>query len=189
VGVPTLEKAYKNSFLVFLEDLIRNESRISLILLIQVILEGWGIVYYSKLANYALQPEVRDTLKQIVADESSHHGSGITLFKDAQLKEEDELRIAPKIIELLSMLRCGPLGVLSSLYHEMGGMNKTQIKTYLQETGADQKINEDLLLMKQLLTKASAQHIVKAVEEKGLWETPTLDECAQNLAIVLGARA
>ena len=186
LGELNLKKAYQSSFLKFLGNLIQTESRVPLILLIQVLLEGWGIHYYSTLSENTSYSEVKKIFNSIVADEASHHGSGIILFREALTNPNEEIRMAEAVGELLSMVRLGPAGILTHLYKANGGMTLNEISHFLDEVNFQEKINRDLEILKHLLTKAKAIRIIEKLERQGLFSIPSVRGCASLLSNLLG---
>jgi hypothetical protein len=150
--------------------------------MIQVVLEGWGIPYYSKLAQGSHRAEVTQALKSIVADEARHHGSGLLLFDEKQVSKAEALRMESHLAELLSMLRFGPFGVVSSLAQAHGGLDAREIKKFLDQTQFDEKMTADLALMKSLLGKAGASRLIVRMSERGLFDAPSSQECAILMA-------
>jgi hypothetical protein len=189
VGSPKLELVEQNPFLKHLGLMIQDESKASLILLIQVILEGWGIPYYTRLANESCLPEASQVLHKIVADEAKHHGSGLLLFFENKLSQEELTRVQDRMTELLQMLRLGPAGVLLPLAKELGGMNDQDLERYLNETNFQDKLKSDLDLIQFLLKKAGAFKTSEKLREKGLFDMMNASQCAAGISALIRSAA
>ncbi len=181
VGRPNYTCAVQNSFLVFLARMIQNSARLPLLVLIQVVLEGWGLSYYSQLAKHATVPEVRDALALIVDDEAAHHGSGLILMKDAQPNADDSQQMEMAITELVAMVKAGPARLVLSLAKTKGSLTKNEIRDFLLETSFEVKLKTDLDLVRHLLEKAGAVALVANLNAKNLFAIPTLSTCTDCL--------
>src|SRR6516225_3044573 len=60
-------------FLAFLSKLIEDVSPRLLVYLVQIILEGWGLDHYRRLANGCSRPHFSALLLNILRDEALHH--------------------------------------------------------------------------------------------------------------------
>lgn len=189
VGTPKMEMVDQNPFLRHLGLMIQDETKSSLVLLIQVILEGWGIPYYTRLANESRLPEVSQVLHKIVADEAKHHGSGLLLFFENKLSSDELSRVQDRLTELLTLLRLGPAGVAASLSRELGGMNEQDLIRFLEETSSQDKLKSDLELIQFLLKKVGAFKTLEKLSQKGLFELVGISDCASQLASFMRSAA
>ncbi len=153
-----------NSFLLFLEEIIKTAPKNVLVFLIQVILEGWGIEHYSELAKTCKASDLKAALKKIVQDEAGHHGSGLVLFKEEALSE-DELRLANTLFQsFLSMVQIGPY-TLAKLAQEELNLGEVELSLFLDEIDAHSDTQKKLNSLKSLALRAGAIHSVKLMEE------------------------
>ena len=174
-----------NAFLRYLDAMIQEESRSSLILLIQVVLEGWGIPYYTKLAESSQDRAVASSLKKIVSDEARHHGSGLLLFDPERIEITKRGKLHDQLHELISMLRLGPAALVSALARENGGMTPDEIRVFIEETGSLAKVASDLALIRFLLEKAGARAALASLDARGAFELPSAEACARSLSEIL----
>ncbi len=185
VGRPERRLLEANAFLQYLDAMIQDEPKASLILLIQVVLEGWGIPYYSNLADHSQDKAVTSTLKKIVADEARHHGSGLILFDQNRIEGAKRKQLHDQLFELISMLRLGPAALVSALSRENGGLSTAEIREFIEETSALEKVASDLALIRFLLEKAGARDALQSLEDRAAFEAPRAEDCAQSLSKLL----
>lgn len=57
----------------------------SMIFIIQVLLEGFGISHYSNLREFCLEPRLKEVFQKIIWDEARHHGSGLAMTANKKL--------------------------------------------------------------------------------------------------------
>ena len=186
VGEPHLDWVQGNSFLGYLAQVVQDEDRETLVFLIQVILEGWGINYYSALARCARAPQVTRCFETILLDEGRHHGSGLVLFDESRLTMPQLARLKDLLAAFLAMVRIGPAATLAHLARETGGMSRSEIHDFLTEVDFAAKVKADLSLMQSLLVKAGAHKLRQFFVEKAAFTVPTAAACASDAAAFLG---
>lgn len=107
----------------FLQQVVAAGSPHALSYLLQIILEGWGIEHYLRLARHAQQPAVQQVMAGIARDEGLHYAAGIAHFDAGQLSAADHSFIRQTLATLCQMLACGPLALLEVLEHAAGGLS------------------------------------------------------------------
>lgn len=182
IGEPKAETLNNNSFLKYLGDVIQNESRLPLMFLSQVILEGWGLTHYTNLSENAQSEKVTVILKSIVADEARHHGSGVVMFSENSMTKAELESVDSWLHQFLEMIRIGPYSVIATLRAHADGLSESQIQQYLVETGFETKIRSDLEIMKTLMRKSGAENLMASATRKNLFVIPSVAETAQKIA-------
>jgi hypothetical protein len=102
-------------FLELIGSWIEQKSRSALTLLVQVVLEGWGVQHYHLLARDCRNVQLAAVLREIVTDEARHHGSGTRLLSQRALTSAERGEIAGALAELLDMVRCGPQSIVAAI--------------------------------------------------------------------------
>lgn len=138
-------------FLSFLSQLIDRGQKPTLLFTIQVILEGWGLTHYRKLADHCQNPELQSLLKMILKDEASHHGSGLILTDNQDWNGATEREVSEALTSFLNMVRCGPLGVVGAFERGLGDLSKSQKRELLGELKSEEQSAERLELLKGLM--------------------------------------
>jgi rubrerythrin len=182
VGAPKAGQAEQNSFLQYLGKVIQTESRLPLMFLSQIILEGWGLTHYTTLAERAQNQQVRETLNSIVADEARHHGSGLVMFNEKNLTPHELESIDGWLSQFLEMIRVGPYSVIAHLARENQGLTESEIHLFLTENKFEDKVQADLQMMSRLMRKSGANEILRRCEQRGLMTSPNVGPTAAKIA-------
>jgi hypothetical protein len=96
-----------NPFLALLSAVIEEGDRQSLQLVIQVVLEGWGLTHYRKLRDDCGHPALRAVLSAILADEAAHHGSGVLLLGERPLGAHSRAVAFAVLTDFLRLVQAG----------------------------------------------------------------------------------
>jgi hypothetical protein len=161
-------------FLGLLKDSIESCDRMTLTLIIQVFLEGWGLLHYKKLAKDCLNPGLTEEFKQILQDEANHHGSGVALFDlnlmtDAQ--RADSLRI---LRELLKMVAAGPFTLASILRKHLNP--DASPFAYYKELRHEQETALKLQQLRRILLVGGAERFVEILDQESAFHVQKLTE-------------
>lgn len=134
-----------------LASLIENEDRVFLILLVQIVLEGWGINYFKGLVDFTDNEDIKNVFKQILNDEYKHHAGGLVLYKNEKptLTEND----MKKLQILIDELKLGPSNVASILCSHNKIRDLETITDVINSIGGVQTSADSLNLIRRLLCK------------------------------------
>lgn len=157
-------------FIELLNGMIQTGSRRGLILMIQVVLEGWGLDHYSLMMKSCRQPAVQAALRQILSDEAAHHGSGVALFEESALSPAEFQQIVETLQRFLSLVQIGPVGVLGAIGQVLGESTAAQRSQILSEMQALPETARKLNLLKGYLLKVKAHRLLASLEEKGCFQ-------------------
>jgi hypothetical protein len=185
IDKPCATDTVGNSFGSFLGNLIQNEGRDVLIFLIQVILEGWGIHYYTHLVKNSKVESLSTCLKLIISDEGKHHGSGLLLFDENTIGLENENRIEQLMLQFMMMVKAGPVGVVCALAEHCQNLTVEDIVNVLEEMNFLKKVSKDVEQIKSLILKAEAKRLFNKLDEMNVFCLPTAQQCAQQIATML----
>lgn len=173
-----------NSFLDYLSNLIETAPKNVLTFIIQVVLEGWGLEHYGNLAKSCNSVDLKKTLNKIVQDEASHHGSGLLLFNEEDLSD-DEFQLAISAFEtFLNMVKIGPFSVYQTI-HEVNNDVKKDSLLFLSEIKAQEQTEVRLKLLKKLALKSGAKKIVAECEKRELFNSLNPEEMSKLYAVYL----
>lgn len=138
-------------FSKMIADFIENEPKRDAIILIQVVLEGWGIHHYQSLLSGTENLELKAIFSKIVSDEARHHGGGVILSQSYGLYLSDEL--VKNIQAVIDAVRIGPLHV-AALLAKLNDLTSIQATTeMLSSIHAEQTTAAKLKLIQQNLNK------------------------------------
>jgi hypothetical protein len=160
-------------FVLFLNDTIARGNRMPLIFIVQVLLEGWGLDHYQQMTGHCLDNTLKGYLSEIVADEASHHGSGVLLFDESKLDSNDFEFIIKVMTHFLNDVRVGPSGLMDCLFKVTGLISKEDQQLCYRELGAFDETSRKLNLLKKMMLKVNANKTVSALEQRDLF-TPNL---------------
>jgi uncharacterized ferritin-like protein (DUF455 family) len=171
-----------NSFLNFLSNMIETAPKKSLVFMIQVLLEGWGLDHYSTMAKECKNKDLKADLESILQDEVLHHGSGVILFNESELSKEERACIQSSLVSFFQMVQVGPLGILTRLESLTAGLsNYNRIKT-LEELNEFNDTEVKLQKLKRLMKKAGAVTLISELEQKGLLTPLSIEDMAKSIA-------
>ncbi|MBT5092957.1 MAG: ferritin-like domain-containing protein [Halobacteriovoraceae bacterium] len=158
----------QNAFVKLLENLIEVGAKRPLIFIVQILLEGWGLEHYQKMASECTNTSLISLLGQILKDEASHHGSGLVLFnkKDVTLTEKNF--ILDTLKSFFQMVQVGPVAVLQAIENAKGHLSQAQKITILEQIGAYETTAYKLEILKRLMLKAGCNDMVDYLESDKL---------------------
>jgi hypothetical protein len=170
------------SFASLIGEIIQESSRKCHFLLIQVLLEGWGLDYYKDLSLNALNENVAQAFKQILKDEIRHHSAGVILFSESSQMSEVELMEFLKFLERISMMiKIGPYSVCEELFSHIPNPDLKMVREFLSQTGAVAQTEKKLNLIKDLLGKVLSEEEMKLIAQKKILEPMDIDSMADFL--------
>jgi hypothetical protein len=167
----------QNMFLDLLSEVIASADRPTLQFVIQIVLEGWGLLHYRALRDGCTSDALRDVLDGILHDEAGHHGSGRVLFGANELPEASARRIEEVVARMLQMVRLGPQAVLHAIDHNLGGLSREQRIQVLHELDAPAQSHERLGHLRQLMRFESVRPVVERLEAQSLFTPLAPEQC------------
>ncbi len=150
---PTWEPSKLGGFESLILEIIENTGRVESLLLIQVILEGWGLQHYKDLAGATRDPSLCEIFQRILKDEARHHAGGLMLFRPERTKLSRET-VRPFIDKLLEFVRIGPWSLLESTMAAGARFSTQEGVTFLTDLRAQEKTAMKIKRLKNLLEKA-----------------------------------
>ncbi len=178
LGPEATAAAKPNAFHDLLVDIIGNQPRETMVYVIQVLLEGWGLEHYRRLLRGCTSPWFREALDQILKDESRHHGSGVVMCRERSLGAGDRQALLPILDRFFSMVRVGPRGVVQALEESLGGFSRDQrIKVYAQLESQLHTTNQ-LASLKRLMQQEGFEPLVDSLAAHHTFEPYPVEMCA-----------
>ena len=167
-------RAADNPFLTLLARLTEEGDRATLVLVVQVVLEGWGLDHYRWLAQGCADVDLRRVLEGILRDEARHHGSGLLLGP--------RLRVGDPCVDVLSafcgMVRAGPQGLLAAVEAGRGPLARAERVVVLEELDTVSHAGRRLALIRDLLARAGADDVIHALDTRRSFIPLTAEEAA-----------
>ena len=166
-------------FLSLLADLIENGTQTMLTMIVQVVLEGWGVEHYRSLARDCASRELREVLKQIVIDEVRHHESGSRLMARREVTSAERDAIVEILAKLLAMVRCGPQSVVAAI----APPTRAEAVRWFETLDAENDSRRKLMLLRTLIAGANVEGVVETLDARGAFIPMTAEECAELCSI------
>lgn len=175
------------SFALLIGEIIQDASKPSHLLLIQILLEGWGLHYYKILAKASLDEDVTSAFKSILKDEIRHHSAGVLLFSSHKtqigLTSVEIAEFMDYLERIAFMVKIGPYGSCEEIFKQLEGRGTPeQLETFLTEIQAVRTTTEKLEILEQLLCKSLPDEVMRSIREQGILRPLNLKEMTQVLA-------
>lgn len=181
--IPT-DDYLKNPFLVFLGETIQEGDRDSLVYLIQVLLEGFGIAYYSQLAEGCNDDHYRAVIKQILKDEAFHHGSGVLMARSAGYHDPKTREFLGEMVKRFAQLfQDWPQAVLGSLEKTLGHLSKEQRRAILASLQYEEATAQKLAKVKTLAKNHATESLLSHFDLDRWFTARSLDRCVDEMNI------
>ena len=160
-----------------LASLIEEGDRESLVFIIQVILEGWGLTHYRSLAQGCQSEDFTEVLKGIIRDEARHHGSGVILCRDRGLPEQSHSYVNDILSTFFYMVQLGPQAVIESVDKATGGLTRAQKIELFNELGGEEESQKRLDLLKGLMQEDGFMKVSDFLDSKGHFKALKAEDC------------
>jgi rubrerythrin len=174
------------SFALLIGEIIHEAHRPSHLLLIQILLEGWGLSYYKNLSKFSKDEAVSQVFKQIIKDEIRHHSGGVLLFSQvketSEFSDGDQSEFFAFLERIAFMVKIGPWNLCDQVFKHLAHPTKNQLETFLVECEAVDKTAEKMQLLEQLLEKNLPKSVLKTIKEKKILEPMNLIEMTEALS-------
>lgn len=154
----------RGHFLSFLSNLIEEYPPQLLIYLVQIILEGWGLDHYNRLAKSCANPELSRIFAAILKDEALHHRSGSVLFEAAEFSRRDFSLIEDALQHYSLMVRVGPQTALSLVDEVAGGLSDSDLQAVLVALRHQEETQRKLSLLRQLMNQPLISQVVETLD-------------------------
>ncbi|MEC9466854.1 MAG: ferritin-like domain-containing protein [Myxococcota bacterium] len=163
------ELSAPNGFHHLLEQIIREGDRDSLVFIIQVVLEGWGMNHYKSLSRGCEDPVFKGVLAGILKDEARHHGSGLVLYRDRGMSKKSQSYVAEVMAKFLDMIRMGPQSV-AAVVEETCGMTRAQKIELFRELDTETHSRERLERLRSLMTEDGEIGWLEKLDARGSFQ-------------------
>lgn len=173
------------SFAMLIGEIIQEASKPSHLLLIQILLEGWGLNYYKSLQKSAKDENVANAFKAILKDEIRHHSAGVILFaahkNTVGLKTEEITEFIGYLERIAFMVKIGPYNAFEETFKAKGNTSKEELRKFLQDTNSIVVTSGKMELLAQLLSKSLSDDVLNMIKEKKMLKALDLNEMTEAL--------
>ncbi|MEW6207378.1 MAG: ferritin-like domain-containing protein [Acidobacteriota bacterium] len=169
-------------FILFLDEVLRREDRLTLGYIVQVILEGWGLSHYRALASDCECEELKSIFENIIRDEARHHRSGVVLFNEREVSLEEIEKIVSVLARLFMMVQVGPQMIASQIEKVKGRLSTEQKIKLFEELSCGRETTKKIETLTSLIRSAShAEIILDRLERNGSLRAFSASECAASV--------
>ncbi len=159
-----------NPFLQLLADVVEGDDKTVLLFVVQVVLEGWGLSHYRRLAKCCSDRALAALFASFLDAEARHHSTGRLLFNRTSISAASQTAIIEVLANFLSMVQVGPQSVLAAIEQVKGHLSRSQKIQILAELDAEIHSGTRLQLLRSLMRGENAGAIVQLLEEQGGFE-------------------
>lgn len=164
-------------FLNLLAEVVESADKTVLLFVLQVVLEGWGLSHYRRLAKECKNPIFAEIFASFLQAEARHHGTGTTLFNQVSVSADSQTVILDVLAQFLFMVQVGPQSVLAAIERVKGDLTRSQKIQILEELDTQNHSGTRLQILRSLMRGASADAIVQALDERGAFEPLPANKC------------
>lgn len=177
--IPENRRSQTNSLLLSLIHQVLVLNNVNLLCyLVQIILEGWGLLHYKQLSTYCIDPQLKQVFFNILQDEALHHQSGKTLFVGNQLSLSDKHILKEHLKAYCDLVRIGPQAIVQAVEKSLGGLlprQRVELFTALKTTDTSQyKLN----YLKNLMQQPGLEAVIQSLHDDGYFTPYSAQKCA-----------
>lgn len=186
-GLASFNTSLENipSFALLIGEIIQEASKPSHLLLIQILLEGWGLNYYKSLAKSAKDETVAAAFKAILKDEIRHHSAGVILFSahvtQNDMNESEREEFLGYLERIAFMVKIGPYSATEECFQRSLHKDKDDLRHFLVETDAVSVTSGKMELLGQLLGKSLPEKVLKEIKSRKILAALDLNEMTDIL--------
>jgi hypothetical protein len=179
--VPEDKTAPQGFFLSFLSNLIEEVTPRLLILLVQIVLEGWGLDHYRRLAQACNDTSLAEVFSNILKDEALHHQSGNMLFDGNELTCDDLWAVENALRVYTEMVQIGPVSALDSLLSVTGPLPLDLLKQAMVALRHEEESARKLSLLKSLMDQPGIGTVMDKLDTDGCFDSLPVDAAAKAI--------
>ncbi|MEH2265353.1 ferritin-like domain-containing protein [Nostoc sp.] len=176
--LPEMEVTSTNDpFLRLLSEVVESADKTVLLFVLQVVLEGWGLSHYRRLAKECRHPVLTELFSSFLQSESRHHATGTTLFNQTSISASSQTTILDILAQFLFMVQVGPQSLLAAVEQVKGHLTRSQKIQILEELDTETHSGTRLQILRSLMGIKSAQSILQILEERGAFQPLPAYQC------------
>lgn len=161
-------KIHWHPLLAPLSKVIQVGERNTCLYIIQVLLEGFGMGHYSSLKNDCLYAPLVDVFSRVLKDEARHHGAGLVLASESELKKNDREEIFEYTREFVLALQSANW-ILNLIEAHSSPLSIGERKKHYEQVKYISLMAKRLNSLKEMLLKADRENLVRDLEREGVF--------------------
>jgi len=166
-----------NGFHHMLEEIILEGDRDSLVFIIQVVLEGWGLTHYKSLSKGCESSTFQNVLSGILRDEARHRGSGLVLHRDRGMNGASQAYVTEVMTKFLGMVAMGPQSVVESVDTTCGLTRHQRIELF-SELETELHSAQRLARLRILMNEDGTTDWMDELDKRGCFKPLKPEQCA-----------
>jgi rubrerythrin len=151
--LPAPNAPIQQPFLTSLAHWIEEGASTSLLLLVQVVLEGWGLAHYRQVMAHCLNEKMISQFRVILGDEARHHCAGEILLEGRSFQPMEQDFTLECLRQLIGQIRLGPLRVMAVVEENLGPFDAPARLELWRELGGPRQVELRLNLLRELLAR------------------------------------
>lgn len=157
-------ETHQHPMLEFLSQVISEGEKPTLVFVVQVLLEGFGMGHYHSLKEDCLHPGLKETYTRILRDEAAHHGAGIILAPGSETSASTRDQIFEFTRSFIKSLQSAswPLKIMEDVG---GGLSAQEQKKFLEEIQYDSTLAARRVKFREMIQKADRIGILERLEK------------------------
>jgi hypothetical protein len=158
---------HQHPMLTFLSKVIAQGNKPTLVFVVQVLLEGFGMGHYHSLKEDCLHAPLKEAYSRILRDEAAHHGAGIILAPGPEISSENKDQIFEFTRSFITSLQSAswPLKVMEEVSGELTEIEK---KRFLDEIEYEKTLSQRRLKFREMIQKADHIGVLARLEKEEL---------------------
>jgi hypothetical protein len=168
-----------DAFNRFVAGLVASGRAEPLSYLMQVVLEGFGMVHYAGLAARCSDVALAATLARMAQDEALHHAGGLAAFRADRLDRADRRFLADASVAFLGMIRNGPQSVVAALDAAVGLGPRTEVAAVFTALDAPAGSAAKLAKLRKLMAQPGMAWLLDELDAGDLFAPCSAEQCAR----------
>jgi hypothetical protein len=152
-----------------LAKVIHEGEKNTCLYIIQVLLEGFGMGHYNSLKNDCHYSPLVDVFNRILKDEARHHGAGLILVKESQLKKNEREEIFEYTREFVIALQSANW-ILNIIEENSSPLSQAQRAKHYEQVQYHALMDKRLRALKEMLLKADRENLLADLEQEGVFK-------------------
>jgi hypothetical protein len=169
---PTVKTHY-HPMLPALSEAIEWGSRDTLVFVVQVLLEGFGIAHYSALKETCIDASLKASLQLILKDEARHHGAGLILAKAKPPTAETSEQIFELSRKFIRSLETAHL--IAGAFSATGNpLSRGETKALFEHIGFGATLGQRMQRLREMFHKANYAELFVRLENDGVFQVKSI---------------
>ncbi len=148
-----------------LAQVISEGERETLLLVVQVLLEGFGLAHYQGLRDDCLFPDLVKAYDRILKDEARHHGTGVIFAQEMSPNQECKNQMVEFSRAFINSFM-NVSWIQTAIESQYGPLSKKEIKELDEDLMTQEICHLRKMRFKDMIAKVDRFNLVKKLEEE-----------------------